>query len=65
MNRIVTDVITLFPCSSSTETETNECRPCAALEEKDGEDDTEAEAQTGADDHGGETAVPLKMQCQL
>jgi hypothetical protein len=61
---IETDVVTLFPCSSGTESETNECRPCTTLEEENGEDDTKAEAETGADHHRGETAVPLRIYCQ-
>lgn len=60
----VTDVITLFPCPTSTEAETNKGGPCAALEEEDGEDDAEAETEARADDHGGEAAVPLEMYCQ-
>jgi hypothetical protein len=59
-----TDVITLFPCPSGTESEANECRPCAAFEEEDGEDDTEAETEAGADHHRGEAAVPLDVSGQ-
>jgi hypothetical protein len=50
---ISTDVVTLFPCPSSAETETDECGPCAALEEENGEDDTEGEAKAGSDEHRG------------
>jgi hypothetical protein len=64
LNYDCTNVVTLFPCSSGTESETNECGPCAALEQEDGEDDTKAEAEAGADHHRGETAVPLRMYCQ-
>lgn len=58
---VVTNVIALFPCSSSTKSETDESRPCAALEEEDGENDAEAETKAGADDHGGEAAIPLEF----
>jgi hypothetical protein len=54
-----TDVITLFPRSSGTESETDKCWPRASLEEEYGENDTETEAEAGADDHGREAAVPL------
>jgi hypothetical protein len=46
-----THVVTLFPRPSSTESETDECGPCASLEEEDGEDDTEGEAEAGANEH--------------
>lgn len=36
-----TYVVALLPGSTGTETETNECGPCATLEKEDGEDDTE------------------------
>lgn len=63
--RCYTDVVTLFPCSSGTEPESDKCRPCASLEEEDGEDDTKAEAKTGADEHRGKAAVPLGGSSQL
>ena len=56
-----TDVVALFPCTSGTESKTDSRGPCAALEEKDGEDDTEGQAKTGADEHGREAAVPLSV----
>jgi hypothetical protein len=36
-----TYVVALLPGSTGTETEANKGRPCATLEEEDGEDDTE------------------------
>lgn len=57
----MTDVIALFPRSSGPESETDESRPRAALEEEDGENDAEAETKAGADDHGGEAAIPLEF----
>jgi len=38
---VVSYVVTLFPGPSGTETETDECGPCAALEEEYREDDAE------------------------
>lgn len=56
-----TDVVALLPCTSGTETKTN-CRgPRAALEEENGEDDTEGQTKTRSDEHRGEAAVPLKI----
>lgn len=56
-----TDVVALLPCTSSTKTETD-CRgPRAALEQEHGEDDTEGQTKTGADEHRREAAVPLKV----
>lgn len=52
--------VALLICATSTETGTDEGRPCAALEKEDGEDDTEGEAEGGADEEGGEAAVPLR-----
>ena len=52
-------VVALFPCPSSTETETDKGGPCASLEEEDREDDAEGETQAGADQHRREAAVPL------
>lgn len=51
--------VALLIRATSTETGTDESRPCAALEEKDREDDAEGEAEGGADEEGGEAAVPL------
>jgi hypothetical protein len=48
---VSTDGIALFPRASSTETETDECGPCASLEQEHGEDDAEGEAEAGADEH--------------
>ena len=55
-----TDVVALLPCTSSTETQTDCRKPRAALEEEDGEDDTEGQTKTGADEHRREAAVPLE-----
>lgn len=52
--------VALLIRATSTETCTDESRPCAALEEEDGEYDTEGEAEGGADEEGGEAAVPLE-----
>ena len=54
-----TDVVALLPCTSGTEAKANGRRPCAALEEENREDDTEGQAETRADEHRGEAAVPL------
>lgn len=54
-----TYVVALLPCTSSTEAKTNGRGPRAALEEEDREDNTERQTETGADEHRGETAVPL------
>ena len=59
-----TYVVTLFPGSSGTEAETNEGGPCATLEEKNGEDDTERGTEGRADEHGAEAVVPLGGQGQ-
>lgn len=58
--RDTTHVITLLPSPSSTKTEADKRGPCASLKQQNREDDTEAEAQAGADDHGGKTAIPLQ-----
>ena len=52
-------VVALFPCPSGTESETDECGPCATLEEEDGEDDTERGTEGRADEHGAQAVVPL------
>jgi len=54
-----TDIVTLFPGSSGAETETDVSGPCASLEEEDGEDDAEREAETGSDEERREAAIPL------
>lgn len=55
----MTYVIAFLPGSSGTETETHECRPCASLEQEDGEDDAKGGAECGADEEGAEAVVPL------
>jgi len=55
-----TYVVALLPGSTGTETETDKGRPCATLEEEDGEDDTERGTEGGADEHGAQTVVPLE-----
>ena len=55
-----TYVVALLPGSTGTETEANKGRPCATLEEEDGEDDTERGTEGGADEHGAQTVVPLE-----
>ena len=57
---LITDVVTLLPGTSSTESKTDGCGPRAALEEKDREDNTKRQTETGADEHRGEAAVPLR-----
>ena len=52
--------VALLICATGTETGADESRPCAALEEEDGEDNAEGEAEGGADEKGGEAAVPLR-----
>ena len=59
-----TYVVALLPGSTGTETETNKCRPCATLEEEDGEDDTERGTEGRADEHGAQAVVPLAWQSQ-
>lgn len=54
-----TYVVALLPGSTGTETETNKGRPCATLEEEDGEDDTERGTEGRADEHGAQAVVPL------
>ena len=54
-----TYVVTLFPGSSGTEAETDEGGPCTALEQEDGEDDTERGTEGRADEHGAQAVVPL------
>ncbi len=56
-----TDVVALLPCTSGTKSKTNCCGPRAALEEENGEDDTEGQTETGTDEHRGEAAVPLSI----
>lgn len=51
--------VALLIRATSTKTGTDESRPCAALEEENGEDHAEGEAEGGADEEGGEAAVPL------
>lgn len=57
---VSTYAITLFPRPAGTETEANQCGPRASLEEEDGEDDTEADTETGADEHRRKAAIPLR-----
>lgn len=54
-----TYAIAFFPGPTGAETETDPCGPRASLEEENGEDDAEGDAEAGADEHGGEAAVPL------
>lgn len=51
--------VALLVGAAGAETDTDEGGPRAALEEEDGEDDAEAEAEGGLDEHVGEAAVPL------
>jgi len=51
--------IALLVRAAGAEAEADESGPRAALEEEDGEDDAEGEAERGADEEGGEAAVPL------
>ena len=55
-------VVALLVGASGSETSADDSWPRAALEEKDGGDDTEREAEGRADEEGGETAVPLQKQ---
>ena len=55
-----TDVVALFPGSSSAKSETDPGGPCASLEEEDRKDNTEADAESGTDEHGGKAAIPLR-----
>jgi len=54
-----THVVALFPGPASSKPKTDECRPRAALEEQNREDDTKRDTKAGADEHGREAAVPL------
>ena len=60
--RLFQAVVALFICPASTETNTNDSRPCPALEKNDGEDDAESETERGFDDEVREAAIPLKLK---
>lgn len=51
--------IALLIRTAGAEAKTDESGPRPALEQEDGEDDAEGEAEGGADEEGGEAAVPL------
>jgi hypothetical protein len=57
--------ISLFPGTAGTETETNPRGPSAALEQENGEDDTEGKTEGGLDNNGGDGAIPLSVRCRL
>ena len=59
-----THSVALFPSPSGTETEANPCGPGASLEEENGEDDAEGDAEAGSDEHRGKASVPLLEQHQ-
>jgi hypothetical protein len=54
--------VSLLPSTTGTEAEANPGRPGPPLEQQDGEDNTEGQAEGGLDDHGGNGAVPLHNQ---
>lgn len=62
---VSTHAVAFFPGPSGTETEANPCGPCASLEEEDGEDDTETDTESGADEHGREAAIPLQSSVSM
>jgi hypothetical protein len=51
--------VALLVCAAGTEACADEGGPGATLEQEDGEDDAEGQAEGGADQEGGEAAVPL------
>lgn len=52
--------VALLVCPSGTKAGTDEGRPRSALEQQDGEDDAEAEAEGGFDDEVRQAAIPLR-----
>lgn len=52
--------VALLISAAGTKASSDDSRPGAALEEEDGGDDTEGEAERRADEEAGETAVPLQ-----
>lgn len=54
--------ISFFPSTSGTEAKTNPSGPSSPLEQEDGEDNTERQAEGGLDDHGRDGAVPLNIR---
>ena len=52
-------VVAFLIGAAGTETDADQGRPGTALEEQNGEDDTEAEAEGRLDDQVGQAAVPL------
>lgn len=53
--------VALLIRAAGTETDADEGGPRPPLEDEDGEDDTEAEAEGGLDEEVGEAAVPLAI----
>lgn len=53
--------VALLVSPPSTETDTNERRPCPSLEQEDGENDAETEAEGGLDEEVREAAIPLQI----
>lgn len=54
--------VALLVRAAGTETDADEGGPRPPLEDEDGEDDTEAEAEGGLDEEVGEAAVPLLVE---
>ena len=52
-------VVALLVRATGAEADADKGRPCSPLEQEDGEDDAEAEAEGGLDEEVGEAAVPL------
>lgn len=57
--RLLQAEVALFVCAAGTESDADECRPGAALEEEDRENDAKTEAEGGLDEEVGQAAVPL------
>jgi hypothetical protein len=52
--------VALFVGAAGTEADSDKGRPCAALEQENGEDDAETEAEGGLDEEVGQAAIPLE-----
>jgi hypothetical protein len=57
--------IALFIGTSSTEASANEGGPSPSPEQEDGEDNTEAQAESGLDEEIGQATIPLNGSIRL
>ena len=57
--RLLQVEVALLICTAGAKAYAGECRPGPALEQDDGEDDAEAETESGLDEEVREAAIPL------